>query len=162
MRVISIVAAAAAVAACSSSEAGLPLQPAGPPVARLLLPRFAAPGAAIPLDGSPSWSPGGALQHWRFEPGDGTPAIDSGNATAAHAFAAEGVFQISLEVEDLSGRTARAQGQLTVRTAPPACAADTDCGTGFDTCVRGRCTALWGPPCSPQPDGGPCQGCATD
>jgi Cys-rich repeat protein len=150
------------VTACSSSDAPLPVQPPGPPIARLLLPRAAAPGEPLPLDGSESLSPGGALLHFRFEPGDGSALDDSGAPRVRHSYAAEGIYSVSLEVEDLEGRRARADGRLTVRAAPPRCAADSDCA-GFDVCREARCSALWGPSCSPSPDGGPaCAGCAHD
>ena len=154
--------AALCLAACSSGDAEPPVQPPGPPVARLVLARFAAPGEALVLDGTRSLSPGGALVHFRFQPGDGSALLDSGAGRATHVYASEGVFQISLEVEDLQDRHARATGQLTVRSAPPGCQRDADCGAGFDTCVQARCTALWGPECAPSPDAGSCQGCARD
>jgi len=136
---------AAFLSACSAEEARLDPNPPRPPVARLALPRFGDPNAPLLFDASASLSPGGSITHYRFTPGDGTARIDSGAPRVRHAYAAEGVFAVSLEVEDVQGRSARADGQITVRTAAPTCRNDLDC-TGLDTCQESRCTALWGPP----------------
>ena len=152
MKWVVLSGALASLAACSSESGASSLGPSdsGPPIAALLLPRFAAPGEAMAADGSRSLSRGGELTHFRITFGDGTPLADSGSSLVRHDYSAEGVYAVALEVEDQRGRTSRAVGQLTVRAAPPGCARDADCG-GLDTCLQGRCTALFGPSC---PDGG--------
>jgi Cys-rich repeat protein len=88
--------------------------------------------------------------------------VDSGAPRVKHAFDAEGVYRVTLEVTDLLGRTARADGQLTVRPGAPACAEDAEC-QDVDRCLDGRCSGLWGPACPAAPDAGPtCSGCQVD
>ena len=109
------------------------------PLARLRVPRLADPQAQVLFDGSDSVSPGGALLHWRFDFGDGTPVLDAGAPRLHHSYPAEGVYAVSLEVEDLLGRRARAATQVTVRTGAPVCRVDSDCAAG-DLCREARCT----------------------
>ena len=121
----------------ASSESGPVFTQA--PLSRLRVPRLGAPGAQLLFDGSDALSPGGALLHWRFSFGDGSPLADAGVPRLHHAYAAEGVYQVALEVEDLLGRKARAQGQVTVRGGAPVCRVDFDCAPG-DLCQEARCT----------------------
>ena len=109
------------------------------PLARLRVPRLADPRSQVLFDGGDAVSPGGALLHWRFSFGDGSPVVDVGVPRLHHTYAAEGVFAVSLEVEDLLGRKARAATQVTVRTGAPVCLVDGDCAAG-DLCREARCT----------------------
>ncbi len=109
------------------------------PLARLRVPRLADPQSQVLFDGGDAVSPGGALLHWRFDFGDGTPVVDAGAPRLHHTYAAEGVFAVSLEVEDLLGRKARAATQVTVRAGAPVCLVDRDCAAG-DLCREARCT----------------------
>lgn len=109
------------------------------PLARLRVPRLVDPRSQVLFDGGDAVSPGGALLHWRFDFGDGSPVVDAGAPRLHHTYAAEGVFAVSLEVEDLLGRKARAATQVTVRTGAPVCLVDADCAAG-DLCREARCT----------------------
>ena len=146
-----VLARAAAVASLALlvSCAGTADEPAAatplPPLARLSLPRFSAPAAVTPFDAARSQSPGGVLTHYRFSYGDGSALDDRGAPSATHTFAQEGVFAVALEVQDAQGRTARAQGQITIRQNPPACTSASDCQPP-DACVSSRCTATVGSP----------------
>jgi PKD domain len=122
----------------TSAPAAVAPQPQ-PPLSRLRLPRFAEPQAPVLFDGSDALSPGGALLHYRFSFGDGSAQVDAGTARLHHAYAAEGVYAVSLDVEDLQGRTASCAATLTIRSGAPACATDADCSAG-DLCRETRCT----------------------
>ena len=132
------------LAACGPAHEPLAAPP-GPPIARLALPRFGAPGEALPASAAASQSPGGALAHYRFRFGDGTAQTDSGVPRLGHAWAQEGVYAVEVEVEDEQGRLARAQGQLTIRVSPPTCGSDAACEPP-DSCLAARCIATWGSP----------------
>lgn len=132
----------AALAACGGDAAEPPAAPAQPPLARLTVPRLGDPGAGLTFDAGGSQSPGGQLLHWRFSFGDGTPALDAGAPRVKHAYPAEGVFAVAVEVEDLAGRTARAQGTVTVRLGAPACTRDEQCSAA-DVCRDGRCATTF-------------------
>ena len=126
------------LAGCGSSSDTAQVFTAAP-LARLRLPRFGEPGAQLLFDAGDALSPGGALLHWRFNFGDGSPAVDAGVPRLHHTYAAEGVYQVALEVEDLLGHKARVQSQLTVRSGAPVCLVDADCAAG-DLCREARCT----------------------
>jgi len=128
-----------ALAGACGGAATDPTLVAQAPLARLRVPRLADPASQVLFDGGDAESPGGALLHWRFDFGDGTPVVDAGLPRVHHSYAAEGVFAVSLEVEDLLGRKARAATSLTVRAGAPVCLADTDCAAG-DLCREARCT----------------------
>lgn len=125
-------------AGCGGTTDPAPLV-AQAPLARLRVPRLADPQSQVLFDGSDAQSPGGALLHWRFDFGDGSPVIDAGAPRLHHTYTAEGVYAVSLEVEDLLGRKARAATQVTVRTGAPVCLVDRDCAAG-DLCREARCT----------------------
>ena len=127
------------LSACGGSSTAV-TAPVQAPLARLRLPHFGDPGAQLLFDASDAESPGGALLHWRFSFGDGTALVDAGLPRVHHSYAAEGIFQVSLEVEDLLGHKARASTQLTVRLGAPVCVVDTDCAAG-DLCREARCTS---------------------
>ena len=123
---------------------------AGSPLARLVLPRLGDLNQPLAFDASHSQSPAGILTHRRFSFGDGAALQDSGEGEVVvrHAYAQEGVFAISLEVEDVQGRSARVQGQLTVRQNTPLCHADSDCQP-LDRCIESLCNteiSSGGPP----------------
>ena len=133
------VALLAALACGCGGSATDPTLVAQAPLARLRLPRLADPQSQVLFDGSDAESPGGALLHWRFDFGDGTALLDAGAPRVHHSYASEGVYAVSLEVEDLLGRKARAATQVTVRTGAPVCLVDGDCAAG-DLCREARCT----------------------
>lgn len=103
----------ALAAACGADAAVPPPAPTQPPLAHLSLPRLGSPAVALLFDAGLSQSPGGTLSHYRLTFGDGSARVDSGTPRVRHVYASEGVFAVQLEVEDLSGRTARVQGQIT-------------------------------------------------
>ena len=132
-------AALLALAAACGGTAQDPVLVAQAPLARLRVPRLADPLSQVLFDGGDAESPGGALLHWRFDFGDGAPVLDAGAPRVHHAYAAEGVYAVSLEVEDLLGHKARAATTVTVRTGAPVCRVDTDCAAA-DLCREARCT----------------------
>jgi hypothetical protein len=126
--------------ACGGTSAPEPAPaPAQPPIARLRLPRLGAPGASLLVSAADSQSPGGELSHFRFTFGDGASQLDSGAPLVRHGWAAEGVFAVSLQVEDLQGRRDRVDATIAIRASPPPCATDADCDAG-DLCVESNCT----------------------
>lgn len=144
-----LLACAALASACGQDVALPPAAPAQPPRAHLSLPRLGDPAVALLFDAGLSQSPGGTLSHYRFTFGDGSALVDSGTPRVRHAYASEGVFAVALEVEDLSGRTARVSGQLTVRASTPTCSRDEDCQTP-DLCRESLCVTT----VAPHPAGG--------
>lgn len=129
--ILALAALCGSLLACGSGDAPLPPAAAAqPPLARLWLPRFGAPGDPLFFDASDSQSPGGAIAHYVFDFGDGSPALDQGAPLATHVFAAEGVYAVQLTVTDLANQSATVQGTFTVRDAPPGCSADADCDAG--------------------------------
>ena len=134
-----VLCSALAAAGCGSALSETGPAGGGAPLARLRVPRQGEPGAQLLFDASNALSPGGALLHWRFSFGDGTALVDAGVPRLHHSYAAEGVYQVALEVEDLLGRKARVQSQLTVRSGAPVCHVDADCAAG-DLCQEARCT----------------------
>ena len=130
---------ALAGAGCGTDPAEATAMAAQAPLARLRVPRLGEPGAQLLFDASDAVSPGGALLHWRFSFGDGTALVDAGAPRLHHVYAAAGIYAVSVEVEDLVGRRARAEGQVTVRSGAPVCLTDADCAAG-DRCQEARCT----------------------
>lgn len=74
------------------------------PIARLTGPTSAQAGIGLTFDGSTSGDPDGTIAGWRFDFGDGSPAV-TGLNTATHAFATAGTFTVTLTVTDNLGAT---------------------------------------------------------
>ncbi|HJZ61490.1 MAG TPA: PKD domain-containing protein, partial [Miltoncostaeaceae bacterium] len=108
---------------------------AGPPTAaanRAPIARIAAPGPAPPagapltLDGGRSVDPDGAVVAYRWSFGDGTGGDGS---TAAHAYAAQGVYTVTLTVTDDRGGSGSTS--LPVDVGPPGPWVSIDAGARF-------------------------------
>ncbi len=74
------------------------------PVARLTGPTSAQASVGLTFDGSSSSDPDGTIAGWRFDFGDGSPAVTGVN-TATHAFATAGTYTVTLTVTDNLGAT---------------------------------------------------------
>ena len=72
----------------------------------------------VRLDGSISGDPDGAIVHYAWDFGDGTPGQDGAEATVCHVYAADGVYRATLTVTDNEGASAVAR--TTVLVGPTA------------------------------------------
>jgi len=74
-------------------------------------------GAPIGFDGGESYDPDGAIVAYAFDFGDGARS-EGAQATAAHAYASPGAYEVVLQVTDDDGNVSATQITVTVR-APP-------------------------------------------
>jgi PKD repeat protein len=95
-----------------------------PPVARLTATQLASPALTVNANASASTDTDGTpIASYRFDFGDGTPAVTTTapTASAQHTYAVAGVYTISLTATDTGGYTsAPATASVTVNGAPTA------------------------------------------
>ena len=77
-------AALASLCGCGGTASD-PTLVAQAPLARLRVPRLVDPRSQVLFDGGDAVSPGGALLHWRFDFGDGSPVVDAGAPRLHHS-----------------------------------------------------------------------------
>uniref|UniRef100_UPI00109C934B PKD domain-containing protein n=1 Tax=Microbacterium sp. K24 TaxID=2305446 RepID=UPI00109C934B len=94
-----------------------------------------ATGLSVAVDGSASTDADGTIQSYAWTFGDGGTAT---GATATHAYAAAGTFDVILTVTDNSGATTSVTKQVTV-TAPPVASA-----LAADAFARTAAAGSWG------------------
>jgi PKD repeat protein len=76
-----------------------------PVVARFTIATAAAPGIAVPVDGSSSSSSGGAITSYKWDWGDGTASTTTTTPTTSHTFAQTGLYTVNLTVSTAGGVT---------------------------------------------------------
>src|SRR2546423_997328 len=91
---------------CGLSERG--------PYAELAAPSAVVVQQRFLLDGRASHSTERPLDHYRWDFGDGTPALTTARATAIHWFDDVGEYEVQLDVFDVDGNATRAYATLTV------------------------------------------------
>ena len=88
------------------------------PKARIASATSGMPNMAIAFDGSAS-TPSGDLVEYAWAFGDGTTEKGATKTGVSHAFAAGGVFTVTLTVTDSSGQTDTAEQAVTIATVGP-------------------------------------------
>jgi PKD repeat protein len=106
-------------------------------------PVFAVPvctGRACLVDANGSTDPDGTVASYRWNFGDGTPAVSGPATTAAHTYAADGPYTITLTVTDNLGATSTATRSVSVVKAIPTAAFSLAC-TGRVCTVDGSASS---------------------
>ncbi len=98
-----LMAAALLLAACGEQEKDAPLGDNDTPVAQLQLPARIEAGRPVLMDASASSDPDGFIEEFLFDPGDGSPLLQTSGDALFHTFTEPGERLVTLTVIDDQG-----------------------------------------------------------